>query len=72
MCGPRWHGECYSRLYEVWQELFTFSQARDFLPFDENRLSVAFSRLHSKRVPLIFDLERSRLLQKYRSREEEG
>ncbi|MBC7129898.1 nucleotidyltransferase domain-containing protein [Candidatus Bathyarchaeota archaeon] len=58
----RWLGECYSRLYvEFGQRLFTFSEAKDFLSFDEDRLAVAFSRLHSKRVMLIFDRGRPRL-----------
>jgi predicted nucleotidyltransferase len=62
MWFSRWLGECYSRLYvRFGQELFTFSEARDFLSFDENRLSVAFSRLHSKRVLLVFDRGRPRL-----------
>lgn len=43
------------------QELFTFSEAGQFLSFDENRLSVAFSRLHSRRVLLVFDRGRPRL-----------
>ena len=58
----RWLGECYSKLYvRFGLELFTFSEARDFLLFDENKLSVAFSKLHSKRVLLVFDRGRPRL-----------
>jgi predicted nucleotidyltransferase len=58
----RWLGECYSKLYvRFGLELFTFSEARDFLSFDENRPSVAFSKLHSKRVLHVFDLGRPRL-----------
>lgn len=58
----RWLGECYSRLYmRFGQELFTFHEARDFLSFDVNRVSVAFSKLHSKRVLLLFDRGKPRL-----------
>lgn len=57
----RWLGECYSRLYmRFGRELFTFSEAREFLSFDGNRLSVAFSKLHSRRVLLMFDRGRPR------------
>jgi predicted nucleotidyltransferase len=58
----RWLGECYSKLYAGFGlELFTFSEARDLLLFDENRLSVAFSKLHSKRALLVFGRGRPRL-----------
>ena len=59
---PKWLGECYSKLYmQFGQELFTFSEARKYLPLDENKLSVAFSKLHSKRVLLIFNHGRPKL-----------
>jgi len=58
----KWLGECYSKLYMRFGcELFTFSEARDFLSFDANRLSVAFSKLHSKRILLLFDRGKPRL-----------
>ncbi len=59
---PRWLGECYSKLYlKFGQEPFTFSEARDFLSFSENKLSVAFSKLHSKRILLVFKRGKPRL-----------
>lgn len=59
---PTWLGECYSRLYvKFGPELFTFSEARDFLSFNENKLSIAFSKLHSRRILLIFDRKKPRL-----------
>ncbi|PDM26132.1 hypothetical protein CP083_05430 [Candidatus Bathyarchaeota archaeon B24-2] len=59
---PRWLGECYSRLYmRFGQELFTFREAEEFLSFGEGKLSVAFSKLHSKRLLLIFDRGKPRL-----------
>jgi len=59
---PRWLGECYSRLYvRFGRELFTFSEAKKFLSFDESKLSVAFSKLHSRRILLVFDRGRPRL-----------
>jgi hypothetical protein len=42
-------------------ELFTFQQARELLSTDENRLSVAFSKLHSKRALLLFKSGEPRL-----------
>ena len=49
-------GEVYSRLYTRFEgELFTFRGARDFLSFDENKLAVAFSKLHSCRILLVFE-----------------
>ncbi len=54
-------GECYSKLYvKFGQELFTFSEAKEALSFDENRLSVAFSKLHSSRMLLVFNRRRPR------------
>jgi len=62
MWVSRWLGECYSKLYvRFGGELFTFSEAGEFLSFDRNRLSVAFSRLHSKRLLLVFERGRPRL-----------
>jgi hypothetical protein len=62
MWAPKWLGECYSRLYmKFGQELFTFSEAKEFLSFDESKLSVAFSKLHSMRFLLIFDRGKPRL-----------
>jgi len=59
---PAWLGECYSRLYiRFGQELFTFSEAKELLSFSNNKLSVAFSKLHSKRILLIFERRRPRL-----------
>ncbi len=59
---PSWLGEIYSRLYMRFGcELFTFREAMDFLSFNENKLAVAFSRLHSHRILLIFEAGRPRL-----------
>lgn len=59
---PRWLGESYSKLYVKFGcELFTFDEAKEVLSLDENRLSVAFSRLHSNRVLLAFDRKKPRL-----------
>ncbi|MEM2087375.1 MAG: nucleotidyltransferase domain-containing protein [Thermoproteota archaeon] len=58
---PAWLGEVYSRLFLRFEsELFTFKDALDFLKIGENRLSVAFSRLHKNRVLLVFDGGRPR------------
>lgn len=58
----KWLGECYSKLYlEFGLELFTFSEARKLLLLSENKLSVAFSKLHSKRILHIFDRGKPRL-----------
>ncbi|MFN3621790.1 MAG: nucleotidyltransferase family protein, partial [Nitrososphaerales archaeon] len=55
-------GEYYSRLYvRFGQELFTFNEAADALSLDKNSLSVAFSKLHSKRALLIFNREKPRV-----------
>lgn len=52
---PSWLGECYSKLYVKFKlNLFTFKEAKEFLLWDDNKLSVAFSKLHSKRLLLIF------------------
>ena len=59
---PRWLGECYSRLYvKFGMEPFTFSEAKKILSLDESKLSVAFSKLHSRRILLVFDRGRPRL-----------
>lgn len=56
-----WLGECYSKLYMRFGcELFTFSEAAEYLSLNRNRLSVAFSKLHSKRLLLVFDRSRPR------------
>jgi hypothetical protein len=58
---PRWLGECYSKLFARFgQETFSFQQAKDLLSINENRLSVAFSKLHSRRILLIVDQGRPR------------
>lgn len=55
MWVPSWLGEVYSRLYVRFEgELFTFREARVFLSFNENKLAVAFSKLHSCRILLTF------------------
>lgn len=62
MWVPKWLGECYSKLYVKFRsDLFTFNDARNLLSIDENRLSVAFSKLHSKRFILVFNRSRPRL-----------
>lgn len=62
MWVPKWLGECYSRLYVKFRSnLFTFNDARKLLSINENRLSVAFSKLHSKRFILVFNRSRPRL-----------
>jgi len=59
---PKWLGEAYSKLFnEFGLERFTFQDARSFLGFDENKLAVVFSKLHSRRILLIFDVCRPRL-----------
>ncbi|MBO3841282.1 MAG: nucleotidyltransferase domain-containing protein [Candidatus Brockarchaeota archaeon] len=58
---PAWLGEVYSRLFLRFEsELFTFKDALEFLKVSENKLSVAFSRLHKNRVLLVFDEGRPR------------
>ncbi|MGB9716998.1 MAG: nucleotidyltransferase domain-containing protein [Thermoproteota archaeon] len=58
---PAWLGEVYSRLFlEFEGELFTFKDASELLQVSGNRLSVAFSSLHKKRVLLVFDWGRPR------------
>jgi len=42
-------------------EPFTFSEAKKILSLDESKLSVAFSKLHSRRILLVFDRGRPRL-----------
>jgi len=59
---PTWLGDAYSKLFnEFGVELFTFKEAMSFLGFDENKLAVVFSKLHSRRILLIFDVCRPRL-----------
>ncbi len=58
---PSWLGETYSRLYSRFKgELFTFREAMDHLGFNENKQAVAFSRLHSHRLLLVFEAGRPR------------
>jgi len=62
MWVPKWLGECYSRLFAHFgQELFTFQQAKELLSVSETNLAVAFSKLHSKRILLIFNCGKPRL-----------
>lgn len=59
---PRWLGECYSKLYlRFGRDLFTFREAEEALSFGEAKLSVAFSKLHSRRILLVFERGRPRL-----------
>jgi len=59
---PKWLGECYSKLFTRFrEELFTFQQARESLSISENKLAVAFSKLHSERILLTFDYGKPRL-----------
>jgi hypothetical protein len=59
---PRWLGEIYSNLLLHFKlELFTFQQAKKLLSIKENKLAVAFSKLHSKRILLIFERKKPRL-----------
>ena len=62
MWFPTWLGEVYVKLFSRFgTELFTFKKARDLLGFNENKLAVSFSKLHSYRVLLIFDSGKPRL-----------
>ncbi len=62
MWAPRRLSEYYSKLYvKFGQELFTFNDAADALSLDKNNLSVAFSKLHTKRVLLIFSRGKPRV-----------
>jgi len=59
---PKWLGECYSKLFTHFgQELFTFQQAKELLSMSETKLAVAFSKLHTKRILLIFSPGKPRL-----------
>ncbi|MEM0211912.1 MAG: nucleotidyltransferase domain-containing protein [Candidatus Methanomethylicia archaeon] len=59
---PKWLGECYSKLYMKFKlGLFTFNDAKNVLLFDDNKLSVVFSMLHSKRLILVFKKSRPRI-----------
>jgi len=59
---PRWLGEIYSDLLLHFErELFTFQQAKKLLSINENKLAVAFSKLHSKKILLIFEHKKPRL-----------
>lgn len=53
---PKWLGECYAKLFTHFgEELFTFQQAKNVLSANETKLAVAFSKLHTKRILLIFN-----------------
>lgn len=59
---PRWLGGLYSKLYAKFGvEVFTFSQAREYLGADKALLNVAFSRLHSLRALYLHSRTRPRL-----------
>lgn len=59
---PTWLGEVYAKLFsKSGIEPFTFKEARAFLGFNENKLAVCFSKLHSCRVLLIFEGGKPRL-----------
>jgi predicted nucleotidyltransferase len=59
---PAWLGEVYSQLYAKYgTELFKFQEARSFLSLNENKLAVAFSKLHSRRLLLTFETGKPRL-----------
>jgi predicted nucleotidyltransferase len=59
---PMWLGEIYSKLFISFEtELFTLSQAEEALEIDGGKLSVAFSKLHSKRVLTIFRRSKPRV-----------
>ena len=58
---PRWLGECYSKLFLKFElNPFTFKEAKEALGYNEGKLSVALSKLHSKRLLLILDRGRPR------------
>lgn len=55
-------GEIYSRLHLSFETSpFTFAQAEEALDIDPNKLSVAFSKLHSVRILTIFKRGRPRV-----------
>lgn len=59
---PTWLGETYSKLYTNLKcNLFTFQAAKSLLSFNENKLAVAFSKLHSNRILLIYEARKPRL-----------
>ena len=58
---PRWLGEIYSQLYCSFEaEIFTFTEAEKTLNIDPEKLSVAFSKLHSQRIVTVFRRSRPR------------
>jgi len=58
---PSWLGEVYSKLYARFEDdLFTFQEAKEHLSFSENKLAVAFSKLHAKRILLVFEASKPR------------
>ncbi len=59
---PSWLGTLYSRLYtQLKCQTFTFKEALEATGLDPNRLAVAFSKLHSKRILLVFQRSRPRV-----------
>jgi len=59
---PKWLGECYAKLHvRFGGDLFTFNEAEEFLSFGRSKLSVALSKLHSRRLLLVFDPGKPRL-----------
>lgn len=58
---PRWLGEIYSRLFQMFEaEIFTFAQAEEALGVETGKLRVAFSKLHSERILTVFRRSRPR------------
>jgi hypothetical protein len=58
---PKWLGEIYSSLYLNFETTpFTYREAKT-LEKDSNKLSVAFSKLHSERILTIFEETRPRI-----------
>lgn len=61
---PRWLGESYSKLYlNFKEEIFTAEKAKLVLGISNAMLNIVLSRLHLKRIVLIFEPSRPR---KYR------
>ncbi len=59
---PAWLGRTYVTLYmEFKNELFTFQEAQELLSAKENWLAVVFSKLHSKKILMIFERSKPRL-----------
>jgi len=59
---PSWLGRIYAKLHATFgNEPFTFEKAQRLFSIPENRLAVAFSKLHANRVLLIFETTRPRV-----------